>query len=156
MKIKRIVTFIMILCCILSCTSCAASKSPDKHILKAWTGDFSQDKWKEAIITYKAEYTPFSLGDTWQITFTIDEDISGYRLPIIAYCDDEFGEMTSYIDSSGYSSYNEETHELTINNSWLSDTDSWVHKHNTWAYLIKAATTSGETVYYYLRVTFDN
>ena len=154
MKTKQIISIIIVICCIFVCSSC--NTKAEKHILKAWSGGFSDAKLTEAITLYKAEYTPIKLDSTWQILVPIDETFSSYRISRISYCDDEFGEFTSYIDLTGISEYNNETRELIIDCSWLNDPDSWIYSHNTWSYLINVSTDAGEDTYYYVRVMFSN
>ena len=158
MKILRCITVFVLILTLLFLPSCGTGREPvsEKHVMKAWTGEFSEDKLTETITAYKAEYTPIKLDDTWKIIIPVDEAASNHLLPRIAYCGESFEELGSYIDLAGISELNKDSHEITIDCSWLNDPDSWVHKHPMWSFLIMVTTQSDENVFYYVRVTFDN
>lgn len=121
--------------------------------MKAWQGEFSEEKLKETITTYEKSYTPISLDETRKIVLSIDESIDSCRVVRASYVEEDFGELENYIDTHISVEYDQNAKELTVDCSFLNDKTSWVHTKPLWSLLIKADTTSGEEVYYYVRIT---
>lgn len=152
MRIRQLFTILLTLCLILSLVGCHTLSVHTP--LKAWEGEFSTDKWKDAITAFEAGYTPITLDFTWKVTLKISEPLTGAKISMVSPVEDDFGETELYIDTYIPVEYNKQSGELSFDCSWLNDKSSWVHTKPLWSFLIQATTESGATVYYYTRVTF--
>lgn len=57
---KRMIPFLLALIVAMSFASCKASQQPKSEILKAWTGDFSEETLTKTIKKYKRNISPLS------------------------------------------------------------------------------------------------
>lgn len=156
MNTKLFSAIALLISLVISLPACMNSTTETHSPLKAWQGEFSEEKLKEAITEYEKDYAPIPLSETGTIILSLDENIDSCRVTRVSYVEEDFGELENYIDTHISVEYDQETKELTIDCSFLNAKTSWVSTKPLWSLLIKAETTSAEVIYYYVRTAIDS
>lgn len=158
---KKLIAFILALISILPL---AAYKTPSTgsnqkpHILKAWTGDFSEEKLLDAINKYQSNYDNIVFKSTIEmenVSFETDFEVASCSVSRLSRVDenDIKCEMTSYIDQFIETSF--EGHKVTIATDWWNVDGDWVKNHTIWSYLIRMTDKDGNVHYYYFRTDYS-
>ena len=129
----------------------------EENVRKAWSGEYSKEKYKEVILDYRENCAPVTfsnIGDNKSVTFEIDfEAVSGHACSISRVDDSDINiELTSYIDSIIVAEIS--GNKVTMELGWWYD-DSWVNNHPVWSYLVSLKDTEENWHYYYFRVDYS-
>lgn len=128
-------------------------------VLKAWTGEFSEEKLMAAINEYQSKYTPIVIESevTSAVSFEVDFEVSSCSVVRLSKVDDANTsvELRGYIDL--FLSTNCEGKNVTIPTGWwYRDYTSWVKEdYPIWSYLIRLKDVDGAEHYYYFRVNYS-
>ena len=137
-------------------SSIATNKTPT--VMKAWSGEFSEEKLRAAINEYQSNYTKIVLehGSNDSVSFETDFEVSSCSVSRLSQIDDTDIE----IELNGYIDLFIETkcagRMVTIPIDWWHvEGDSWVNDYLVWSYLVRAIDTNGSSHYYYFRVDYS-
>ena len=170
---KIIVTTLMLLLmstCLFACNDQKPVESsqifetdvtPKKEntVLKAWTGEYSEEERKEAIKDYKKNYSSYIVKNTKEdtsFTFEVDHEIASVSVPLISKVDNsnETTELNGYIDLFVDTTY--EKNRVSVDISWwYLGVDSLTNKHPLWSYLVCVTDTDSNNHYYYFRADYS-
>lgn len=130
-----------------------------ENILKAWTGDFSEDKLIKAIKSYQNDYKSIvfqSEADASIVTFETPFEISSCSVTRLSVVDDNDinVELRGSIYLSVKTSFDKNKATVSTN-WWLSNTD-WTRNCSVWSYLVHIKDVYGAEHYYYFRVDYSN
>ncbi len=126
----------------------------------SWTGEFSDDRLKEAIQTYNEQYTPIALriSDFENgLQIYVGEGVTSRSVSRISMASEDVDtELRSYLDTMIPSEYDASSGHLSIGAFWWFDDDgSWVQDHPVWSFLICTKDASGAETYHYFRVSYS-
>ena len=156
---KRMLPFLLALIVAMSLASCKASQQPKSEILKAWTGDFSEETLTKTIKKYKRNYQPIVAEgeDTIsEVSFETDFEVSSCSVSRLSTVDDSDinVERKGYIDL--YIPAKCEGKKITISTQWwYRENDTWVKDYPIWSYLVRVEDAEGTAHYYYFRVNYE-
>ena len=146
---KKLIAFVLAL---ISTLPLAACKTPSTgsnqapHVLKAWTGDFSEEKLLDAINKYQSNYDNIVFKSTTEM-----ENVSFETDFEVASCSN--CELTSYLDLYVKTSF--DGHKVTIATDWWNVDGDWVKNHPIWSYLVRITDKGGNNHYYYFRTDYS-
>mgnify|MGYP003304115541 CR=1 FL=1 len=136
-------------------SSIATNKTPT--VMKAWSGEFSEEELKSAITEYQSNYTKIVLdhGSNASVSFETDFEVSSCSVSRLSRVDDTDieVELHSYIDLFIKTNCDGRTVTIPIN-WWYVGDDSWVNDYFIWSYLVCVKDTNGNDHYYYFRVDY--
>ena len=127
------------------------------QVMKAWTGEFSEEALKDAIRTYREGFAPFASGNgekLSQVSFETDFIIASGGVARLAFVDenDPAVELKSYVDLFVDMIWNGNC--ATVITDWWYLDDSWTKERPLWGYLIWLKDESGTIHYYYFRTDY--
>ena len=130
----------------------------ENELLKAWTGDFTEEKLKAAIEEYQTNYTTVSLSApsrTACVSFETDFDVASCGVIRLSPTDenDISVELDGYIDLTLETK--REGNKVTIATGWWYRDDSWANDYPVWSYLVLLKDINGVTYYYYFRIDYS-
>lgn len=132
--------------------------SKSMNVLKAWSGDFSEEKLKSAINEYQSNYTNIVLekDNTSSVSFETDFEVSSCSMGRLSRTDDTDieVELNSYIDLFLETNYDGRTVTIPLD-WWYTGEDSWVNDYLVWSYLVHVKDANGSNHYYYFRVDYS-
>ena len=127
-------------------------------VLKAWSGEFSEEELRLAINAYQSNYAIVVLekGNAPSISFETDFEASSCSITRLSYVDDTDIEieLQSYIDLFLKTTCEGRTVTIPID-WWYARNDSWVNDYFVWSYLIRVKDIDGNSHYYYFRVDYS-
>ena len=161
---KKLLSFIMVLLILLlvGCSNQDAENDlplTSNKILKAWIGEFSEKKLKEAINEYQNNYSNIvfeNVGEVFEISFEVDFEAVSCSVTRLSRTskDDIDVELYGYIDL--FIETNCEDNVVTVHTGWWhGENDSWVKSCPVWSYLILVKDASGTEHYYYFRTDYS-
>lgn len=128
------------------------------NVLKAWSGEFSEEELKSAINEYQSNYTNVVLekGNASSVSFETDFEVSSCSISRLSRIDDKNieVELHSYIDLYVETSCDGRTVTIPID-WWYAREDSWVNDYSIWSYLVCVKDANGSNHYYYFRVDYS-
>ena len=152
---KKLIALVAALIILLSLAGC---KAPD-HVLKAWTGEFSEEEqWIHAINEYQNNYDnivlPKTKGETTDVTFETDFEAIGCSVVMLSHVDDTDinVELKGYIDLALLTEC--DGNQVTVPIDWWYG-DNWVNDHPVWSYLVCVRDAEGAAHYYYFRTEYS-
>lgn len=159
---KKITAFVLALVCLLSLAACEANHEVNQtdNVLKAWSGDFSEDNFKNAIIEYQDNnYTPITAkgnNELSEVTFKTDHEISSCKVIKTSTVknndiDLEMNGGIYLIVESKFDSNN-----VTVSTGWWYDSDDWAKDYTIWSYIVRVEDTNGNEHYYYFRTDYSS
>ena len=166
---KRSIALFLIFTILLVFVGCQATQAPSTetsstaneqnvNVMKAWSGEFSEEKLKQAINEYKSNYTNIVLErhSASNVSFETDLDISSCSVSRLAQVDDSNIEIElhNYIDLLIEVKCDGGTVTVPID-WWYTGDDSWVNDHFVWSYLVYIEDANGGSHYYYFRVDYS-
>ncbi len=159
-KIISIVFALMLFISIVGCIDRQPSSQTNKNILHAWTGDFSEEKLKNAIDEYQRNYDNIVFHDTTSassVSFDTDFNVVSCSVTRLSHTktDDIYAEFNTYIDLFVETECDGKT--VTIHTDWyLTENDgSWEKNYPVWSYLVQLKDADSITHYYYFRVDYS-
>lgn len=130
---------------------------PKPNVMKAWSGEFSEEKLKAVINEYQSDYSNIVLeaGSSFKVSFETDCEVSSCYVSRLSCTDDADieVELNGYIDLIVDSSWDGRT--VTIPVGWWCDRLSWVNNYQVWSYLVRIVDVDGGLHYYYFRVDYS-
>ena len=164
---KKLIALVLALVCMLGLVGCqenqpentdqSNSTTPSSPVLKAWSGEFSEEKLKSTINAYQSNYKNVVLekGNTSRISFETDFEVLSCSVSRLSRVDDTDieVELHSYIDLIIETNREDRTVTIPIN-WWYTRNDSWVNDYFIWSYLVCVKDTNGSDHYYYFRVDY--
>ena len=159
---KKLIAIVLALISMLMLVGCNEPQSESvnisDHVLKAWEGEFSEEKLIGAIHTYQKDYTNIILekDKASSVSFETDCRVSSCSVVRLARTDDTDmnAELKGYIDL--FVETNCDGRKVTISTDWwYSDDDSWVNDYPVWSYLIRVIDMGGNEHYYYFRTDYS-
>ena len=158
---KKLIAFVLAL---ISTLPLAACKTPSTgsnqapHVLKAWTGDFSEEKLLDAINKYQSNYDNIVFKSTTEmenVSFETDFEVASCSVSRVSRVDknDTNCELTSYLDLYVKTSF--DGHKVTIATDWWNVDGDWVKNHPIWSYLVRITDKGGNNHYYYFRTDYS-
>ena len=128
------------------------------NVMKAWSGEFSEENLKVAINDYQMNYANVVLekGGMSSISFETDFEVSSCsvaRLSRTGNVDIEV-ELNSYIDLFLETNHDGRTVTIPLE-WWYTGEDSWVNDYWVWSYLVRVNDVNGINHYYYFRVDYS-
>ena len=128
------------------------------NVMKAWSGEFSEEELKSAITEYQSNYTNIVLkhGSAASVSFETDFEVSSCSVSRLSRTDDTDIEieLQSYIDLFIETKCNGLMVTIPID-WWYAGDDSWVNDYLVWSYLVRVKDTNGSSHYYYFRVDYS-
>ncbi len=153
----RIICAILVVCLLFpSCTGTEGVTSKE-HILKAWSGEFSEEALISTIEEYRSNYQPVGSADkSVSVTIETDFDISSYTVSRISKVDDSNieVELHGYIDLIIDTERN--GRQITFKTDWWHRAGEKTKKYTIWSYLVLIRDTEGEDHYYYFRTDYSS
>ncbi len=162
---KKLLAFALAVISILSLVACKEVQtdnytaptdviSAKEHILKAWTGDFSEEKLINTINEYQNNYDTIVCNDESpkEVSFEADFEVAACSVTRLSSVDNEDieVELHGYIDLS--------VQTLCSGNKVTVPIDWW-HSGNkvepVWSYLVCARDAEGVKHYYYFRTDYS-
>ena len=135
-------------------------------VLKAWTGEFSEDALVDAIRTYEAQYQAVTFdavkesqgkapGETSYLSFATDFEVASCTVSRLSSVNesDPNGELHTYIDRMVETKIDRNT--VTIHTGWWHGGGDWVKKIPVWSYLVRMTDTQGTTHWYYFHTDYS-
>ena len=154
---KKLIALVLALVCMLGLVGCQENQPENTDVLKAWSGEFSEEKLKSTINLYQSNYKNIVLekGNTSNISFETDFEVSSCSVSRLSRVDgtDIEVELHSYIDLFIETSCDGRTVTIPIN-WWYVGDDSWVNDYFIWSYLVRVKDTNDSIHYYYFRVDY--
>ena len=164
---KKLIALVLALVCMLGLVGCqenqpentdqSNSTTLSSPALKAWSGEFSEEKLKSTINVYQSNYKNIVLekGNTSSISFETDFEVSSCSVSRLSRVDDSDieVELHSYIDLFIETNCDGRTVTIPIN-WWYVGDDSWVNDYFIWSYLVRVKDTNDSIHYYYFRVDY--
>ena len=164
---KKLIALVLALVCMLGLVGCqenqpentdqSNSTTLSSPVLKAWSGEFSEEKLKSTINVYQSNYKNIVLekGNTSNISFETDFEVSSCSVSRLSRVDDTDieVELHSYIDLFIKTNCDGRTVTIPIN-WWYVGDDSWVNDYFIWSYLVRVKDTNDSIHYYYFRVDY--
>ena len=156
----RIVCAAVMLCAVIpifaSCSRGDAieeSRTKD-NVIYARSGEFSEEKLKDVIETYKNGYIPFVDGKD-QVSLEVDFDVESYIVARLSMVDDS----DTGIELNGYIDLITDTHRdgrrITFNTDWWHRESEKMKQYTLWSYLVLVRDTEGGEHFYYFRVDYS-
>lgn len=139
--------------------SCIGEPAPNSgNVVKAWTGEFSEEILKDTIRVYREGFTPFASGNgekLSQVSFETDFQITSGGVARLAFVDDSDPavELKSYIDLYVDMIWNSNC--ATVITDWWYLDSGWAKQHPLWGYLVWLKDESGMSHYYYFRTEYS-
>ena len=156
---KKLIALVLALVCMLGLVGCQENQPENTDVLKAWSGEFSEEKLKSTINVYQRNYKNIVLekGDTSSISFETDFEVSSCSVSRLSRVDDTDieVELNSYIDLFIETNCDGRTVTIPIN-WWYVGDDSWVNDYFIWSYLVRVKDTNDGIHYYYFRVDYTS
>lgn len=128
--------------------------SQKENVLKAWTGDFSEEKLIKAINEYQNHYDTIVCDDVSlkDVSFEVDFEVAACSVTRLSSVDKDNieAELHSYIDLALQTVCNGK--EITVPIDW------WHSGNKTepvWSYLVCARDAEGAKHYYYFRTDYS-
>ncbi|MBR2907566.1 MAG: hypothetical protein IKC26_05915 [Clostridia bacterium] len=185
---KKLITMVVLLIFILLLTSCngsdlngsdtsqgaettqgsayttgSYSAETNSSVLKAWTGEFSEDKLKAAINEYQSSYHNIVFAGNGEgahieavdISFETDFEVSLCSVSRLAPVDDTDinVELNGYIDLALIPDCDGK--RVTVDAGWWHGDDDWVQSYPVWSYLVRLTDADDTVHYYYFRVDYS-
>ena len=157
---KQLTAFVLaftILFLFMGCQANTAAK--DENVMKAWSGEFSEEKLKSAINEYKKNYTTVTLekGGKSSISFVADVDVSSCSISRLSHVDDTNIEVELHSYIYLFIKTNCDGRTVTIPlDWWYTGESSWVNNYLVWSYLVHVKDVNGGSHYYYFRVDYSD
>lgn len=128
------------------------------NVMKAWSGEFSEEDLKLAINEYQMNYANVVLekGGMSSISFETDFEVSSCSIGRLSRTDDTDMEVElyGYIDRFLETNYDGRTVTIPLD-WWYTGQDSWVNDYLVWSYLVRVKDANGSNHYYYFRVDYS-
>ena len=165
---KKLIALVLALICVLGLVGCQETQpeNTDKHsntttksppVLKAWSGEFSEEELRSTINEYQSNYTSIVLeeGSAPSVSFETDFEASSCSVIRLSRTDatDIEIELNGYIDLFIEANCDGRTVTIPID-WWYTGNDSWVNDYFVWSYLVHVKDTNGSNHYYYFRVDY--
>lgn len=136
-------------------TTCEFTRISD-NVLKAWTGEFSEEKLKSIIDTYQEQFSAFVFTDADEaesVTFETDFDAVGCSVTRLSRTDnaDMNVELTGYIDLALETTCKD--NKVTIPTNWWSQ--KTIEHSPVWSYLVRVIDADDDAHYYYFRTDYS-
>ena len=166
---KKFMALVLTMVCVFGLVGCQKPQlertgkssnpiTPNTTVLKAWSGEFSEEELKSAINEYQKNYTIIALEKNGKssISFEADFEVSSCSVTRLSLVDDTNieVELDSYIDLWIETNCDGRTVTIPIN-WWYAGDDSWVNDYFIWSYLVRVKDTNGSNHYYYFRVDYS-
>lgn len=156
---KRLIAFVLAFTILMLLVGCQDTQSQNKpNVMKAWSGEFSDETLKSAIKEYQNNYANVVLkkGGASSVSFETDFEISSCSVSRLSITDDTDldVELNGYIDLYIATNRNGRTVTIPID-WWYTGSDSWVNDYLIWSYLIHVKDVDGNSHYYYFRVDYS-
>ena len=166
---KRFIALVLTFTIFILLVGCQEAQTPNtktssiatnktSNVMKAWSGEFSEEKLKSAITEYQSNYTNIVLehGSAASISFETDFEVSSCSVSRLSRTDDTDikTELHSYIDLFIETKCNGLMVTIPID-WWYAKNDSWVNDYLVWSYLVCVKDTNGSSHYYYFRVDYS-
>ena len=127
-------------------------------VMKAWSGEFSEEKLKSAINEYQSNYINVVLeeGGSSSVSFETDFEVASCSVSRLSRTDDTDIEieLNSYIDLFIETKCDGRMVTIPID-WWYAEDDSRVNDYLVWSYLVCVKDTNGSSHYYYFRVDYS-
>ncbi len=153
----RIICAILAVCLLFpGCTDTDGITSKE-HILKAWSGEFSEEALISTIEEYRSNYQPVECSDeSVSVTIETDFDISSYTVSRISKVDDSDieVELNGYIDL--IIDTERDGRQITVKTDWWHRASEKTKKYTIWSYLVLVRDTEGGEHYYYFRTDYSS
>ena len=156
---KKLIALVLALVCMLGLVGCQENQPENTDVLKAWSGEFSEEKLKSTINVYQSNYKNIVLekGKTSNISFETDFEVSSCSVPLISLVDDTDIEVELHSSIYLFIEPNCDGRTVTIPiNWWYVGDDSWVNDYFIWSYLVRVKDTNDGIHYYYFRVDYTS
>lgn len=154
---KKVIAFILTFTILVLLVGCQENH-PENTVLKAWSGEFSEEKLISAINEYQSNYTNIVLekGGASSISFETDFEVSWCSVSRLSRTDDTDieVELHSYIDLIVETHCDDRTVTIPVD-WWYTGPDSWVNDYVVWSYLVRVTDSNGSNHYYYFRVDYS-
>ena len=154
---KKLIALVLALVCMLGLVGCQENQPENTDVLKAWSGEFSEEKLKSTINVYQSNYKNIVLekGKTSNISFETDFEVSSCSVSLISLVDDTDIEVELHNSIYLFIKPNFDGRTVTIPiNWWYEGDDRWVNDYFIWSYLVCVKDTNDSSHYYYFRVDY--
>ena len=154
---KKLIALVLALVCMLGLVGCQENQPENTDVLKAWSGEFSEEKLKSTINVYQSNYKNIVLekGNTSSISFETDFEVSSCSVSRLSRVDDTDIEVELHSSIYLFIEPNCDGRTVTIPiNWWYVGDDSWVNDYFIWSYLVCVKDTNDSIHYYYFRVDY--
>lgn len=154
---KKIFVFFWVSILVFSLASCKSKQTGD--VMKAWMGDYSDEKFINAINEYQNNYSPIVSDGKAEITnvsFETDFEIASCSVHIVSSV--ENNDINAELQGAIYL-YVESTFdgkEVTVSTDWWYDNDDWTKNYTIWSYLVCVKDMDGAKHYYYFRTDYSS
>lgn len=137
---------------------CHEAQTQSNEVLKAWSGEFSEEKLKSAIHAYQTEYTDIVLEKdaVSSVSFETDFKASSCSVIRLSRADDTDAdvELSGYIDLWIQTDCNGKTVTVPID-WWYTNGNGQNNDCFVWSYLVCVKDVYGRSHYYYFRVDYS-
>lgn len=166
---KRFIALVLTFTIFILLVGCQETQTPNtetssiatnktSNVMKAWSGEFSEEKLKSAINEYQSNYTNIVLekDNASSVSFETDFEVSSCSMGRLSRTDDTDieVELNSYIDLFLETNYDGRTVTIPLD-WWYTGEDSWVNDYLVWSYLVHVKDANGSNHYYYFRVDYS-
>jgi hypothetical protein len=155
---KKLIAFVLTFAILVLLAGCQEAKPQNTNVLKAWSGEFSEEKLKSAINEYQGNYANIVLekGDVSTVSFETDFKATSCSVIRLSPTDD----TNTEVELNGYIDLFLETHcdgtTVTVPiHWWYAENDSWVNDYLVWSYLVRVKDAFGANHYYYFRIDYS-
>ncbi|MBR4971755.1 MAG: hypothetical protein IKY59_02160 [Oscillospiraceae bacterium] len=154
---KKIFVILLSAILVFSLASCGTNQT--NGVLKAWTGDYSEEQFVNAINEYQTNYKPIvSDGKTKMVSVSFDTDfeISSCSVPRVSFVDnnDIDAELSGGICLAVETTFDGK--EVTVSTDWWLDASDWTKDYPIWSYLVCVKDMDGVAHYYYFRTDYSS
>jgi len=124
-----------------------------------WTGEFSDEKLRDAIIEYQNNYSNVVFKNKEEascVSFDVDFEVSSFSVSRLSQASDSDieAELNGYIDRAIQAKLDNKT--VTIYTDWwYMREDSWVNNYPVWSYLVCFKDTDNVMHNYYFRTDYS-
>lgn len=156
--------FVFILCIVtlVGCVKAPGNKGTafllqDNHLLKAWVGEWTEDKRMNAISEYRQHYKSVIMNGAngAHTTFETDFDATTAQVVCVAKVKDQDKDFELHEYTDMYIKTECSDNKVTVHTEWWYLGGDGVTRYPTWSYLVRVEDSEGTEHYYYFRVDYS-
>lgn len=154
---KKTFVVLLIASFVFSLVSCGTNQT--SGVLKAWTGDYSDEQFIDAINEYQTNYNSIisdGKAEISSVSFNTDFEIVSCSVPRVSFVDNN--DIDSELNGGIYLAVETtfDGKEVIVSTDWWYDGSDWTKDYPIWSYLVCVKDADGVAHYYYFRTDYSS